>query len=141
MSLVIFEKPSRFPCSSLRAVPALVLEAALRHCDLQFVVGPAPVDGVLRVEAREVLPDDLLGPVALDPFGPRVPGGDVALRVEHEDGVIEDAFHQEPEPLLAPTKGLLGPLPLRQISGDFREAHQIAPLAPQRRDDDVGPEP
>ncbi len=47
---------------------------------LQFVLGPVSVDGVGRVEAGEMLADDLLGPVALDALGPGVPGGDVPLR-------------------------------------------------------------
>jgi hypothetical protein len=44
-----------------------------------------------------VLPDDLLGLVALDPFGSRIPGGDVALRVQPEDGVVLGPFDQEPK--------------------------------------------
>ena len=57
--------------------PALVLEPAFRRGDLQLLGGPAPVDGLLRVEAGEVLADDLLGLVALDALGPGVPSGHV----------------------------------------------------------------
>ena len=82
----------------LRAVlanpPALVLEPSLGSGHLQFVGGPAPVERLLRVERREVLADDLVGLVLLDPLGPGVPGGDVAVRVEHEDGVVLHALDQ-----------------------------------------------
>ena len=60
--------------------PALVLEAASRPGDFEFVLRPAPVDGFLRVELCEVLADDLLGPVPLDPLGPGIPGDDSTLR-------------------------------------------------------------
>ena len=82
--------------------PALVLEPARppRRPPVPASGQPA-LDGLLRVEAGEVLADDLVGLVALDPLGPGVPGGDVALRVEHEDGVVLDALDQQPEPLLA----------------------------------------
>ena len=91
---MIFEKPTQVPGlvlqrrdddvgPKLRAVladpPALVLEPPLGRGDLEFVGGPAPVDGLLRVEAGEVLADDLVGLVPLDPLGPGVPGDDVAL--------------------------------------------------------------
>ncbi len=86
--MVIFEKPTKLPALVVqgrdddvgpkrRAVlahpPALVLEPALGRGDLEFMGGPTPVDGLLRVEAGEVLADDLVGPVALDPLGPGVP--------------------------------------------------------------------
>ena len=151
---MIFEKPTKSPGlvvqgrdddvgPKLRAVladpPALVLEPAFGLGDLEFVGGPTPVDGLLRVEAGEVLADDLVGLVPLDALGPGVPRGDVALRVEQEDGVVLGPFHQEPEPLLAPAQGFLGLLACGQVTGDFREAMQVALPVPQGRDDDVGP--
>ena len=105
------------------------------------MVGPAPVDGVLRVEAGEVLADDLLGPVALDPLGPGVPGGDVALRVEHEDGVVGRPVDEQPElvglvpgPLLLPEERdeapHLGPDDDRRqrLHQDIDRTQGVAPL-------------
>src|SRR5205085_2908875 len=50
---------------------------------------------VFGIEDREMLPDDLRGGIALEPFGALVPGRDVPRRVEREDGVVGDAFDQE----------------------------------------------
>jgi hypothetical protein len=47
-----------------------------------------------RVEAREMLSDDLVQGVALDAFGTRVPARNMSLRIEHEDGVIHDRLDQ-----------------------------------------------
>src|SRR5262249_28306078 len=77
--------------------PALVLEAPLGPSDRQLVGRPAAVDGLLRVEAGEVLPEDLLGPVPLDPLRAGVPADDVALRIQQKDGVIGGAVHQQPQ--------------------------------------------
>ena len=107
--------------------------------DLEFVSGPAPVDGFLGVEAGEVLADDLLGPVALDALGPWIPRGDVALWVEQEDRIVRGPFDQEPEPLLAAAQRLLGLLACGQVTSDLREATQVAFPVPQGRDDDVRP--
>ena len=40
------------------------------------------------------------GGVALDPFGAGVPGEHRALRVEHEDRVVDDAVDQQAEAML-----------------------------------------
>ncbi len=63
----------------------------------------------------------------------------MALRIEHEDGVVLGPFDQKPKPLLAPTQRFLGLLAGRQVTGDFGEAAELAALVPQGRDDDVGP--
>src|SRR4051812_44308703 len=88
-----------------------------------------------------MLADDVLGLVALDALGPCVPGGDMPLRVEQEDGVIADSFNQQPKALLALAQGFLGLLSPGQVTGDFRKATKPALLVPQGRDDNVGPEP
>jgi hypothetical protein len=67
----------------------------------QYLVRMSALYVLIGVEDREVLSDDLLGLVALDAPGPQVPGGDVPLCVEHEDGVVLYTLHQEPEALLA----------------------------------------
>ena len=56
-----------------------------------------------------MLPDDLFGPVALDALGADVPRGDAAPAVEHEDGVVLDALHDEAEPLFALLARFLDP--------------------------------
>jgi len=48
-----------------------------------------------------VATDHLLRPVALDALGPGVPGEDVPLRVEEEDGVVPHPGHQLAEVFLA----------------------------------------
>ena len=63
------------------------------------------LDGVLGVEAREVLADDLVGLVAVDPLGALVPGHHVAVGVEHEDRVVAYVLDQEVEALLAAQRG------------------------------------
>src|SRR5207302_1533336 len=49
--------------------PALVLESAFRRRPPQLLGGPAALDGFRRVEAGEVLADNLVGPVAVDALG------------------------------------------------------------------------
>ena len=61
----------------------------------------------LRVEAREVLSDDLFGAITLDAFGSAVPSRDSSLRIEHEDRVVLDCLHQQLELLLAPSQCLM----------------------------------
>ena len=80
-----------------------------------------------------MLADDLVGRVALDPLGPGVPGGDVAVGVEHEDRVVPDALDQEPEALLALAQRLLGLLALRQVARDLGEADAARRRVAQRR--------
>ncbi len=48
-----------------------------------------------------MLADDLRGRIALDPLGAGVPGGNAAVRIEHEDGIVLDAVHQQPESFFA----------------------------------------
>ena len=83
---------TRQPSSSKRPSPA----ATSSSC-----AGQPRATASRRIEAREVLADDLVGPVALEPLGPGVPGEDVASRVEHEDRVVPDALDEEPKALLA----------------------------------------
>src|SRR5205823_5475609 len=93
------------------------------------------------VEAGEVLADDLLGRIALEPLGPSIPGGDHALWVEHEDGVVPNPLDQQAETLFAQAKFLLGLFPIRKVSRDLQEAPNLAGIVPQGGDDDVGPKP
>ena len=60
------------------------------------------------VEDAEVLADHLGGGPALGALRADVPAGDVALGVQHEDGVLADGVDHEPEPLLAVSQLQLG---------------------------------
>src|SRR5690349_7147551 len=59
------------------------------------------LDGFRRVELREVLSDDLVGPIALDAFSTGIPGQDVAIDVEHEDRVVLHPLHEQLKTLFA----------------------------------------
>jgi hypothetical protein len=48
-----------------------------------------------------VLPDDLGGSVSLETLGAGVPRENVTVGIQHENGIISDAFDEEPETLLA----------------------------------------
>src|SRR5689334_9465556 len=61
---------------------------------------PPPLQCLLRVEAGEVLADDLLRLVAFEPLRTGVPAGDMSRRVEEEDGVVGGSFYQQSETLL-----------------------------------------
>ena len=52
-------------------------------------------------EHPEVLADDLLGAIALHPFGGGRPARDLAVGVEQENRVVLDAVDQQPVALLA----------------------------------------
>ena len=84
--------------------------------------------------------DDLGGRVALDTLGARIPGRDVARRVEHENGVIERAVDEQPERLLAVAQREIGVPALGEIARDLAESYEPSGLIQQRGDDDVGPE-
>lgn len=63
------------------------------------------------------------------------------MRVEHVDGVIGDALHQQAELLLALLEGFLGHLAIGQVAGDLGETKQGAALAVDDRiDHHMGPE-
>ena len=81
---------------------------------------------LLGVEAGEVLADDLLRRPALDPPRARVPVGDLARGVEHEDGVVGHALHEQAEAPLALDEGLLRLPALGHVAGDLGEADHRA---------------
>ncbi len=73
--------------------------------DLEHPLRLACRDVLGGIEDREVLPENLVDLVALDALGAEVPGRDVAARVEHENGVVPDALHEEAEALLRLRRG------------------------------------
>src|SRR5690606_23308861 len=129
------------PAAVLADAPALVLEAAVAQRGFKFVLGPAGVDLFLRVEHREVLADDLLGGIALVDLGAEVPADHVALRVQHENGVVAHAFHQHAEALFALAQQLLLVASLGEVAGDLGETAVQAVVVDQRGDDHARPEP
>ncbi len=128
----------------LRAVlahaPAFVDEAPLGAGDAQLVLRPAALLGVLRIELAEVLPDDLLGTVALYARGAVVPGGYGTRDVEHEDRIVAYALDEQSKPLLAVPKTFLVLAPLREVASNLCESKQRLIGAVQGGDDDVRPE-
>src|SRR5690606_24383362 len=118
--------------------PPLVFRPAFPDRGLEFPLRPVP--GLRRVEDREVLADDLVLGVALDPFRPLVPAYDVSVRVEEEDGVILHRPDEQPETLLALAKLCFDDAALREVVCDLGVPDQLVVL-PERREVDRCPEP
>jgi hypothetical protein len=77
--------------------PPLLLVAAVADREPQLLGGMVPGEVLLRVEDGEVLADDLRLAVALDGLRACVPGHDAAVRIQHEDRVVEGAGDQQRE--------------------------------------------
>src|SRR5262249_7963113 len=60
--------------------------------------------------------------VTVDPLRSGVPADDLSVRIEHENRIVDDAFHHEPEALLAALQLLFRYLPPRQVPRDHGEA-------------------
>src|SRR5215475_3321497 len=76
-------------------MPAAHLVAPLGRRDPQDALRLAALDVLRRVEDRKIAPDDLIRPIPFNPFSSGVPTDHPPLGVEHEDGVILDAFDQQ----------------------------------------------
>src|SRR5579884_1589664 len=85
------------------------LQLRFRNAGLYVFVGEEP---------GEVLAYDLFGMKPLDAFRAEIPTDDAPLGVEHDDGMILDAFHQQPELLLAPAQ-----LPDKLLAIDHSAPH------------------
>ena len=77
--------------------PAFRLILAGAGSRLQCLLWNLALPVLVGIELREVLTDDLVARVALDPLGPWIPVDHRALGVEHVNRVIRDAFHENPE--------------------------------------------
>ena len=95
------EDPGPEPRSVLPHPPTLGREAAVGGRGAQTPVGRARSGVLLGIEAREMLSEDFFGPIAHQALRARVPQDDAALPVEHEQGVVLDAGHQETKPAFA----------------------------------------
>ncbi len=82
----------------LAHAPPLRLEAAFAPRGLQGDAGNVLLEILRRVEAREMLADNLVGLIALEAPGARIPAGDMPLGIEHVDGIVGDALDQHLEP-------------------------------------------
>jgi hypothetical protein len=102
--------------------------------EAQDLGGPPRGDRSRREEPRVVRADDLVGGVALDALGTRVPGADVADRVEHVDRVIPDRVDERAVVLLAVRQRLLGDAgALRGLARSGREDRDVERTLGERR--------
>lgn len=95
---------------------------------------------LVAVETIEAAADDFLRMVALDSFGSGVPAGDIALGIEHVQGIVGHAIDQQAELLLAAPQGQLRLMLFGAVTGDLGKAQQLAFAAADGVDHDVGPE-
>ena len=70
---------------------------------------PVVTDGaiLLDVEPGEMVADDLVRRISLDPLGAGVPIGDDAVRIEHVERMVGDAIDEQAEAALAFAERLL----------------------------------
>jgi hypothetical protein len=84
---------------------------------------------LLGIEFAEMLADDLCARVLMDAPSARIPVGDIAVGIEHEDGVIGDALNEQPKSpftfheclLRLAALTLLGATPDRDVLDDKHE--------------------
>src|SRR6185312_3213498 len=88
--------------------PTLVLEAPLLRGHFELHLGLAVLQVLRRIEAREVLADDLVGLPALQALGGRIPGEYVTTRVQGDDRVVPDVVDEQAHELLRLRRGLAG---------------------------------
>ena len=81
----------------LADAPAFLLVAALFPGNAQGAERLAVGAVDFGIEAGEMLPDDFVGRVALDPLAADVPARDHAGRVQHVQRVVGNAFNQKSE--------------------------------------------
>ena len=84
----------------LADTPAFAVRLALPLCFQKQIIGNAGVAILVGMKDRVMRPDDLVA-IADQPARAEIPVRHPPVRVEHEDGVIGDAFHQQAKALLA----------------------------------------
>src|SRR6185437_8130329 len=84
---------------------------------------------------------DFLRRIAFQALGSGIPGHHVAIRIQHENGVVADSIHQHAVELLAVAESLLRDAALAQVAGHLGEAAQHTGFVAYRRDHHVRPEP
>src|SRR5690606_34623999 len=83
------------PRAVLAHAPTFVLDPTELERELELAPRFARGDFLRRVEGRDVLPDHLARGVALDALRTDVPRGDAALRIEHENRVVDDTLDEQ----------------------------------------------
>jgi hypothetical protein len=74
--------------------PAFRCEASGFHGGAQGLLGDACLAILGGIEAGKMLADNLVGQIALGPFGARVPADDAPFAVQHENGIVDDRLDQ-----------------------------------------------
>ena len=120
--------------------PAFIFEAAVRQRNRQVGVRRAQQTLLRAVEYREMLPDDFLGKVAFGALRPGVPVHHAALQIQHIDGVVGHAFHQQAEALLLLALRAQHRLLFGAVARNLGVADQLAAVVAHRVNDDVRPE-
>ena len=128
------------PVAVLAQPPPFVLHPALARGRLELGLRLAQRHVFRRIEDGNVLAQNLFGGVALDRLGARIPARYPASGVEHENGVLLHALHQQAKPLLAFVQRQLRATALGYITRHLGEPDHRAVRVAQRRDDHVGPE-
>ncbi len=128
------------PSPVLAQPPAFREEPPFAAGCLQRPPGELHRDVLGRIEGGEVPSDDLLGRIALDPLGARIPVGHDPLGIERENGVVRHPLDQQPELTLAPEAGERSLPFLRHVSRDLGEPDDPAVFS-NGIDDHHRPEP
>eukprot|EP01022_Parablepharisma_sp_SALTPOND_P021769 TRINITY_DN435_c2_g11_i1.p1 TRINITY_DN435_c2_g11~~TRINITY_DN435_c2_g11_i1.p1 ORF type:complete len:948 (-),score=370.43 TRINITY_DN435_c2_g11_i1:3556-6399(-) len=124
----------------LAQAPAFVFEAAFAQGDLQVGGGQSGQAVLLLVEHGEMLAHDLLLQVTLGALGAGVPVGHGAIGIEHVEGIVGDAFHQQPETVFGVAPRLFHAALLGTVAGDLGKADQLAVFLVDGVDHHVCPE-
>ena len=82
-------------CSILPDTPTFILDLAFHKGDIPQASWFPRRHIIDRIEDREVPPDDLVGRVAFEALGSRVPAQDLASGIEHDEGVLLDSGNKE----------------------------------------------
>ena len=119
--------------------PAFRFETAFLRGRPQGVAGQVRGAILVGIEPREMLADDLVVRIALEPLRATVPARHLSLRIEHVDGVIVHTLDEQAEMLLALPERGLGGVPLGEVARDLGIAEEGAVLIADRVDEDMGP--
>ena len=81
--------------------PTFRLETPLFGRDAESTAGKSGRQVFRRVEPAEILAHDLIGRVALDALRTLVPVGDLAVGIQHINGVVDHRIDEHAEALLS----------------------------------------
>ncbi len=124
----------------LAHAPAFVLGASLPPRGGEFSRGSAGPHVFRRVKSGEMPAQDFAALVTGDPARAAVPAGDDAHRIEHVDGIVLHAFHEQAEALFALAQDFFVLPALGQVAGDLGEGQEPAIVVLEGGNHHVGPE-